>query len=200
MPGSFRGARHSLFKESNVAWKQLKPFRGAFDWRNFFQNDVANNANRAEFAKQWGLNKTENGRTVKGPRQWGWDYFHGNWGKMLNDQNPWQDKFDRQRRFYKAAWDMWDDPEFSEIRKEFGNWGDEQQDTFEGGAEDTFNQDSGTTINYNAGTGSNVNYGSGALGGGQDEPYFGENIEGGNTGLSSSGSNTGNTQMPDFWR
>jgi len=183
-----------------MAWKQLKPFRGSFDWRNFFENEVSANPNRAEFAKQWGFNRMEDGKVTRGPRQWGWDYFHGNWGKFMNNDNPWQDRFDRQRRFYKAAWDIWEDPEFAEIRKQFGNWGDADENTFQGGDEDTFNQDPATTINYNAGTGSNINYGSNQSFGGSDEPYFGENLGGNNTGFSSPGSGLGDSQMPDFWR
>ena len=58
--------------------KIVKPFRGGnnFNWSEF-KDEVESSPNQKAFADVWGL------KGDRGPAQWGWDYFHGNWGRWM---------------------------------------------------------------------------------------------------------------------
>ena len=86
--------------------KKLKSLEGIkadkdFDWKAFGE-EVALNPDRAAFATRFGR---------KNAVPEGYDYFHGNWGKWLNDKKRWDpNRWRRHQNFFKAAWDLWKPP------------------------------------------------------------------------------------------
>ena len=93
--------------------KVVKPFRGGnnFNWSEF-KDEVEGSPSQKAFADVWGFKDPD-----RGPAQWGWDYFHGNWGRWMRSPKKWQRNagYNRHQDFYKAVWDLWDTDEFRHL-------------------------------------------------------------------------------------
>ena len=177
-----------------MALKRVKPFRGGnnFNW-SAFKDEVEGDPSRKGFADVWGF------KGDKGPGQWGWDYFHGNWGRWMRSPKKWQRNagFNRQQDFYKAVWDLWDTDEFKHL---WPGAGEEESSEVFGSQESQVGnlETSPTSFSTNKSFTVGLKTPSDMIDS-EDQAHFGD-AEGEGSDIPSFDLPGQQTTMPDFWR